>query len=115
MFYLGNNSGDEKVYELLKSEKANRNYFHAECAKYICVLEKKPSEADFYLEDLEQVRPLLEKLQIATKKRKKIRSFADLTALRGGTSPLAGQKLARENQHASIANVSIVYYIILTY
>jgi len=62
LFYLGNDSSDEPVYELLKSDKANKNYFHAECAKYICVLEKKPSEADFYLEDLDQVRPLLEKL-----------------------------------------------------
>lgn len=108
LFYLGNDSSDEPVYELLKSDKANQNYFHAECAKYICVLEKKPSEADFYIEDLDQVRPLLEKLQTATKKRKKIRSFADLTVLRGGTSPLAGQKLKRENKNASIANVSFL-------
>ena len=106
LFYLGNDSSDEKVFEFLKSDKANHRYFHAECSKYICVLEKKPSEADFYIEDLDQVRPLLEKLQTATRKRKKIRSFADLTVLRGGASPLAGEKLSQQNKNASIANVS---------
>lgn len=53
LFYLGYDSSDEPVYELLKSSKAKQQFFHPECSKYICVLEKKPSEAEFYIEDAE--------------------------------------------------------------
>jgi len=60
LFYLGNDSSDEPVYELLKSQRANR-FFHPQCSKFVCVLEKKPSEADYYLEDIDSVRSLLDK------------------------------------------------------
>jgi hypothetical protein len=56
---LGNDSEDEAVFEFLKSERANADFFAQPCSKYICVLEKKPSEADFYIEDLDSVRPIL--------------------------------------------------------
>ena len=62
IFYLGSSSEDEIVFEYLKSEQANNLFFSPDCAKYICVLEKKPSEADYFLEDRDQVRPLLAKL-----------------------------------------------------
>lgn len=62
IFYLGNTSEDEIVFEYLKSESAKNQYFSTDCAKFLCVLEKKPSEADYYLEDLDAVRPLLSKL-----------------------------------------------------
>ena len=104
MFYLGNDSSDEPVYELLKSKRVKNDYMHKECSKYICVLEKKPSEAEFYIEDLDSVRPLLEKLYMAAKKRKKIRSYADLTF----QNRESGLKKGLENKKtASIANVSI--------
>lgn len=53
LFYLGIDSSDEPVYELLKSEKVNNQFLHPECSKYICSLEKKPSEADYYIEETE--------------------------------------------------------------
>jgi hypothetical protein len=84
---LGNDSTDEPVFQLLKSEKSKFNFFDEDCSKYICVLEKKPSEADFYIGDLDSLRHLLEKLQLTTKKRKKIRSFSDLTKLKKQTGP----------------------------
>ena len=62
IFYLGNDSEDEAVFEFLKSERANADFFAQACSKYICVLEKKPSEADFYIEDLDSVRPILQML-----------------------------------------------------
>ena len=105
LYYMGIDSSDEPVYELLKSEKVKSNYLHQECSTYICSLEKKPSEADYYIEEIDTVRILLEKLYIETKKRKKIRSYSDLTVLRTNTNPLAGKKLAG-NKVASIANVS---------
>lgn len=76
LFYLGNDSSDEPVYELLKS-KAKAHFFQPTCSKYICVLEKKPSEADFYFEDQEMVWQFLDKLQAVIRKRKRTRSFAD--------------------------------------
>ena len=78
---MGNDSSDEPVFELLKSEKAKLSFFDEDCSKYVCVLERKPSAADYYIGDLDSVRPLLEKLQATTAKRKKIRSFSDLTKL----------------------------------
>ena len=62
IFYLGNDSEDEAVFEFLKSERANADFFAQPCSKYICVLEKKPSEADYYIEDLDSVRPILQML-----------------------------------------------------
>ena len=53
VFYLGNDSSDEKVYEFLKSQKVATKYLSPGCAKYICTLEKKPSEADYYIEEVE--------------------------------------------------------------
>ena len=52
----------------------------------MCVLEKKPSEADFYIEDIDSVRSLLEKFCTNTQKKKKIRSYADLTKLGDDTT-----------------------------
>ena len=112
VFYLGNDSSDEPVYELLKSKKANEKFFHAECSKYICVLEKKPSYADYYIEDLESVRPLLEKFATKTKQRKKVRSYSDLTKLQSGPNPLDKNKLSSRLKHGSISNVSFAFLII---
>ena len=88
MIYLGNDSGDEAVYELLKSKKVNEEYFHQKCERYICISEKKPTEADYYIEDLDSVRSLLEKFWTNTQKRKKIRSYSDLTKLVGDQNQL---------------------------
>ena len=66
LFYLGHDSEDEAVFEFLKSEKRCKQYFQKDCQKFIAVLEKKPSQAQFYIEDREQVRPFLQKFQNAT-------------------------------------------------
>lgn len=108
MFYLGIDSSDEPVYELLKSEKVNSHYLHPECSKYICSLEKKPSEADYYIEEIDAVSILLEKIYVETKKRKKVRSFSDLTVLRNISNPLVNQKFGN-TKVASIANVSFLF------
>ena len=50
LFYLGNEPEDEAVFEFLK-QKDNRLYFQSDCVKFSCVLEKKPSEASYYIED----------------------------------------------------------------
>ena len=92
------------MYELLKSKKVKNDFFHKEHSSYICNVEKKPSEAEYYIEDLESVRPLLEKLYMAAKKSKKIRSFTDLTIERD--EGVVQSKLKMDKKTASIANVS---------
>ena len=86
---MGIDSSDEPVYELLKSDKVKDNYLNDNYKSFVCSLEKKPSEAEYYIEEIDAVRILLEKLYIETKKRKKIRSYSDLTVLRNTTN-LAG-------------------------
>lgn len=86
IFYLGNDSEDEAVFEFLKSEKRCKQYFQKDCQKFISVLEKKPSEAEYYIEDRDKVRPFLQKFQNATQYRKKNRSYADLNAIYGTDS-----------------------------
>ena len=78
------------------------------CKSFVCSLEKKPSEADYYIEELDTVRILLEKLCIQTKKRKKIRSYSDLTVLRSNNN-LAGKKMDGKKV-GSIANVSKLFF-----
>jgi hypothetical protein len=92
VFYLGNDSSDEKVYEFLKSEKVNTKYFSPGCAKFICTLENKPSEADYFIEAADQVSPLLEKLYITTKRKKKNRSYSDLIIHQNNSSPFRSIK-----------------------
>lgn len=59
LFYLGNDSADELVFEFLKSDKRCDQYFQKDSHKYMSVLEKKPSQAEFYIEDSEMVRLFL--------------------------------------------------------
>jgi hypothetical protein len=92
VLFRSNDSEDEAVFEFLKSDKKCKQYFQQDCQKYICVLEKKPSEADFYIEERDTVRPLLQKFQNATQYRKKNRSYADLNALTSDIRPLGGDK-----------------------
>lgn len=82
LFYLGNNSDDEAVFDFLKSTKLCKNYFQKDCQKFITVLEKKPSVAEYYIgEERDILRPYLQKFQNATQYRKKNRSYADLNAI----------------------------------
>ena len=62
--------------------------------------------ADFYIEDLDCVMPLLEKFSTKTKQRKKVRSFSDLTKLKQKQGSLGQKKFTAYNNSASIANVS---------
>jgi len=61
--------------------------------------------ADFYIEDLDCVMPLLEKFSTKTKQRKKVRSFSDLTKLKQKQGSLGQKKFTAYNNSASIANL----------
>eukprot|EP00347_Sterkiella_histriomuscorum_P002755 403366928 len=82
LLYIGTGTGNEVVYNFLKSKRAEQFYNSSESRKFICTLGKKPTCAQFFLDDVEEVKFLLNKLRHSTQKRKKTRSYADLkTAL----------------------------------
>ena len=94
LFYLGNNSDDEAVFEFLKSSKLCKDYLQKDCHKFITVLEKKPSEAEYYIGE-DTLRPYLLKFQNATQFRKKNRSYADFFgAIQGINSDRYLQRLS---------------------
>ena len=47
LLYIGSDSSNEPVYEYLHSNKVSLNVDHK---KYVCVLGKKPSKAQYYVE-----------------------------------------------------------------
>jgi hypothetical protein len=71
--YIGVDTGNDAVYNLLKSKKCD-SYFSRDAKKYICSLGKKPSFAKHYVEDIEEVKFIFNKLRASTQKRKKTRS-----------------------------------------
>ena len=64
VFFIGNDSSDEPVFEKLKNQ--NSSFFQKDCEKFLCILEKKPSNADFYIENIDQIRLLFEKFLYKT-------------------------------------------------
>ena len=79
LLYIGADTSDEPVYEYLRhkiSLKKNQ-CFEEDCKVHLVVLGKKPSKADFYVEEIE-LRNLLSKIGTQTKRRKKNRSYSNL-------------------------------------
>lgn len=76
--------------------------FQKDHHKFITCLEKKPSSAEFYIEDRGKVRPFLQKFQNATQYRKKNRSYADLSGIGGVDSALKSKN--KLTQIASYGN-----------
>lgn len=78
MLYIGTDTGNEVVYNYLKSKRCDKFFNDKDCKKYICTLGKKPSCASYFVDDIDEVRYLLNKMRHSTQKRKKTRSYADL-------------------------------------
>lgn len=51
------------VYQYLKSKMGDQ-YFTFDCYKYLCVLGKKPSHANYYLDDSEDIKLLINRLKV---------------------------------------------------
>jgi len=69
LLFLGSDSSDESVHDMLKSDKV------APClskknSMFLCTLEKKPSSADFFIEEIADVSVLLGKLSFEAKKKR---------------------------------------------
>jgi len=76
LLFIGADSSDEPVFEYLKQEikSSKSQYFSQDCHTNLCILGKKPSKADFYVDEIEKLAILINKLGLETKKRKKNRS-----------------------------------------
>ena len=53
LLYIGANSTDEPVFEQLRAElgKEDSRFFSANCEHFLTVLGKRPSKADFYVDE----------------------------------------------------------------
>lgn len=79
MMYVGSDTGNEVVYNYLKQQKHWAHYFNLDShRKYLCSVGKRPSNAQYYVDDISEVTLLINKLRHATQKRKKTRSYTDL-------------------------------------
>ena len=80
LLYIGADTSDEPCFEQLKElTKAPRSkFFSPDCSSFLCILGKKPSKADFYVDEQEKLSLLINKLGQETKKRKKNRSYNNL-------------------------------------
>lgn len=84
MLYIGADTSDEPVFEQLKQltkSSSKSKFFSQDCHVNLCILGKKPSKADFYVDEIEKLAILINKLGIETKRRKKNRSYNDLNEL----------------------------------
>lgn len=96
-------SSDEPVYNYLKSVSCDEQ-FSKNSEKYICVLGKQPSSANYYIDGLEDIKVLINRLKNVAQKRKKIRSFGDLQ----NSSPLIIKTGSLKKEDRSNFNVSIL-------
>lgn len=78
--YIGADTSDEPVFEYLKQQiqSSESKYLSPDCQSFLCILGKKPSKADFYVDEIEKLSLLINKLGAETKKRQKNRSYSDL-------------------------------------
>lgn len=83
LLFIGADSSDEPVFEYLKQEivSSKSEYFSKDCHTNLCILGKKPSKADFYVDEIEKLAILINKLGLETKKRKKNRSYSNLNEI----------------------------------
>jgi len=65
LLYIGVDSGNEKAYNFLKSKRSDV-FFNRDHVKYICTLGKKPSNANYYIDDIDEVKFLINKLRHST-------------------------------------------------
>ena len=81
MLYIGADTGNENVYTFLKSKRSDQ-YFIRDSPRYICTLGKKPSGAQYYIDDVEEIKYMFEKMRATQGKRKRNRSYGDLKDLK---------------------------------
>lgn len=84
LLYIGADTSDEPVFEQLKQltkSSTKSKFFSPDCHTFLCILGKKPSKADFYVDEIEKLAILINKLGIETKKRKKNRSYNNLNEM----------------------------------
>lgn len=79
LLYLGADTGNEPVYGFLRQKRVEV-FFKREHHRYVATLGKKPSIAEYFVDDAEEAQFLLARLRAAALKRKRNKSYTDLRA-----------------------------------
>ena len=99
LLYIGADTANEKVYTYLNSKKCEHYFARGDNQKFICTLGKQPhSHAPYYVDDVEEVKLLVNRLRVSTQKRKKTRSYPDFKEM----SPLNKATGVQPNKGSSI-------------
>jgi trehalose 6-phosphate synthase/phosphatase len=109
LLYVGADTGNETVYQFLKQKRADAYFTREHPKRFICTLGKKPSGAQYYIDDVEEVKFMMSRLKATIQKRKRNRSYADLRDLQSTASPFEHDMLANAahvRQDYSSNNVS---------
>ena len=79
LVYLGADTGNEPVYGFLRMKRVEA-FFKRDHHRYVTTLGKKPSTAEYFVDDAEEAQYLLGRLRASALKRKRNRSYNNLRA-----------------------------------
>lgn len=84
------------MFKFLKQQVKSKTskFFNQDCYSNLCILGKKPSKADFYVDEIEKLAILINKVGIETKKRKKSRSYSNFNELQSPVQAKTGLQAA---------------------
>lgn len=112
LLFIGSDLRDEKSFEYLKAQTAQNSdhspkYFDNDIKTKLCIIGKRPSNADFYLDSETQVAHLIQKLGQSTQIRKKTRSYSNLISFH---KRMTSDSLTGENEKTHKKDVSLLYF-----
>jgi hypothetical protein len=96
LLYIGADTSDEPVFKFLKQQVKSKTskFFNQDCYSNLCILGKKPSKADYYVDEIEKLAILINKFAHQTNNRKKSRSYSNLTELQSPVQAKTGLQAA---------------------
>lgn len=92
LMYIGADTSSEPLFEYLnrimgvlrknyeQKNKVNSRYFASKGVSYVCELGKKPSNAPYYIENMQSVKDLIKMIGLKQGQRNKNRSYTNLMA-----------------------------------
>jgi len=83
LVFIGSDQRDERYFEYFKpitqaEALKSSEFFSPELATRLCIIGRRPSNADYYMDSENQVAYLIQKLGFTNNSRKKNRSYSNL-------------------------------------
>ena len=93
LVFIGSDQRDERYFEYFKQitqadALKNSEFFSTELASRLCIIGRRPSNADYYMDSENQVAYLIQKLGFTNNSRKKNRSYSNLLVINKPQSSL---------------------------